>query len=116
MTIPENLSVEQMWNRIAKLEARLAEHKNTIVSLTHDNSSLTDKNQYLKEQLAWFKRQLFGKHSERVAANLNEKQLTFEGFEIPKPLAQKTKEVKAHTRRKTIGYMIFVKTVVMTMY
>lgn len=47
-----------------------------------------------------FKRQLFGKRSERVAANLNEQQLTFEGFEISRPPEQETKEIPAHTRKK----------------
>jgi transposase len=99
MTIA-NSSVEQLWSRISELEERLAEHKNTIVSLSHDNGMLTNKNTHLEEQLSWFKRQLFGKRSERVTANLNEQQLTLEGFEVPKPPEQETKDVPAHTRRK----------------
>lgn len=36
---------------------------------------------YLLEQLEWFKRQIFGKRSERVVSDLNELQMGFEGFE-----------------------------------
>ncbi len=61
---------------------------------------LNNKIKYLEEQLEWFKRQIFGKRSERVVSNLNEQQLTFEGFEIPKPTEPETKEIPAHTRKK----------------
>jgi transposase len=36
---------------------------------------------HLEEQLAWFKRQIFGKRSERVVKDLNDQQLMLEGFE-----------------------------------
>ena len=42
---------------------------------------LDQENHHLKEQLAWFKRQIFGKRSERVVSDLNPQQLVFEGFE-----------------------------------
>ncbi len=55
----------------------------------------------LKEQLAWFKRQLFGKRSERSVSDLNHQQLVFEGFENPQaPKEEKKTEVPAHERRK----------------
>jgi transposase len=85
MSTIENSSVEQLKARISELEIA--------------NIALNHEKRYLNEQLAWFKRQLFGKRSERVASNLNEEQLTFEGFEIPKP-AEETQEVPAHVRRK----------------
>jgi len=55
----------------------------------------------LKEQLAWFKRQIFGKRSERVVSDLNHQQLIFEGFENPQaPKEEKKSEVPAHERKK----------------
>lgn len=51
-----------------------------------------NKIHYLEEQLAWFKRQIFGKRSERVVSNLNEQQLYFDGFE-----SLATKEIEKKT-------------------
>lgn len=42
----------------------------------------------LEEQIAWFKRQIFGKRSERIVSDLNSQQLTLEGFENPQALCQ----------------------------
>lgn len=55
---------------------------------------------HLEEQLDWFKRQIFGKRSERVVSDLNAQQLTFEGFENPSAKEKDKKIVPAHTRRK----------------
>jgi transposase len=55
---------------------------------------------HLEEQLAWLKRQIFGKRSERVVGHLNGQQLTFEGFEsLPFQEAEK-QPVGPHTRKK----------------
>lgn len=54
----------------------------------------------LEEQLAWFKRQVFGKRSERVAADLNAEQLVFEGFENLATKEIEKKTVAEHTRKK----------------
>lgn len=54
----------------------------------------------LEEQLAWFKRQVFGKRSERVVSNLNNQQLLFDGFESPSIEEEEKKEVAAHSRKK----------------
>lgn len=62
---------------------------------------LNNKIQYLEEQLAWFKRQVFGKRSERVVANLNPGQLTFDGFENTQATQEEEKNnIPAHDRRK----------------
>jgi transposase len=55
----------------------------------------------LEEQLAWFKRQIFGKRSERVVSDLNSQVLYFEGFENlgAKKEEEKT-PVPAHERKK----------------
>lgn len=88
MTISKNTTLEQLWSHISGLR-----------------NQLTDRDQkisVLEEQLAWFKRQLFGKRSERVASSLNKEQLTFEGFEVPKPPPEEeSQEVNKHTRRKS---------------
>jgi len=55
---------------------------------------------HLEEQLAWFKRQIFGKRSERVASDLNSEQLTLEGFDRPQASEEQKKTVAPHTRRK----------------
>ena len=55
---------------------------------------------YLKEQLEWFKRQIFGKRSERDVSKLNVEQLMLEGFESLKTIEEEKKKVPAHERRK----------------
>jgi transposase len=55
----------------------------------------------LKEQLDWFKRQIFGKKSERIVSDLQSKQLQFEGFDTLEAQNKKqTRTVAAHERRK----------------
>ena len=56
---------------------------------------------HLQEQLDWFKRQIFGKKSERIARDLNQEQMTFEGFQTPETKnEEKIKTIPAHERRK----------------
>ena len=43
--------------------------------LQDENSQLRAQIIYLEEQLAWFKRQIFGRKSERILSNLNSEQL-----------------------------------------
>lgn len=54
---------------------------------------------HLEEQLEWFKRQIFGKRSERTVGDLNSQQLMFEGFENPKKGAKKEGEDKPAKKR-----------------
>lgn len=56
---------------------------------------------YLEEQLAWFRRQIFGKKSEKIISIRNVEQLELEGF-INKdvPPQEKTQAVSSHERRK----------------
>ena len=93
MTTVENLSVDQLQADISNLQTMLVE----------SSGKLLEKEQKivcLEEQLAWFKRQLFGKRSERIALDLNNEQLLFEGFDVPQPPEKEAKTVAAHTRRK----------------
>lgn len=76
-----------MWVENANLQARLLEKDQHI--------------SHLEEQLAWFKRQIFGKRSERVVKDLNQQQLMLEGFEnLEAAKEEEKKTVAAHTRRK----------------
>jgi transposase len=87
MTAMQNSSSE-------RLQGKILEYSNEIVSLKNENA-------YLKEQLAWFQRQLFGKRSEKTVANLDEEQLLFEGFDrLESTAKEETQTVPAHTRRK----------------
>ena len=61
---------------------------------------LDQKVHHLEEQLAWFKRQIFGKRSEREVSNLNSQQLLLEGFENLATKEIEKKTVAAHTRKK----------------
>src|SRR5271169_5675487 len=56
---------------------------------------------YLEEQLAWFKRQIFGRKSERAVSDLNREQLELTGLETIQTAAEEQKQtVPAHQRRK----------------
>lgn len=62
---------------------------------------LRDENAVLKEQLAWFKRQIFGKKSERIIADLPSEQMLLAGFETPEVLKkEETRVVSTHQRSK----------------
>jgi transposase len=67
-------------------------------------SQVTESNQkilYLEEQLAWFKRQIFGRKSERTASDLNHEQLELTGLETTQTVAEaQTLPVPAHQRCK----------------
>jgi transposase len=69
-------------------------------SLLTEIATRDHKIHYLEEQLAWFKRQIFGKRSERVVSDLNSQQLTFDGFENLASEKKKKKTVAAHERSK----------------
>lgn len=71
----------------------------TPQQILQENEELRTENFYLKEQLEWFKRQVFGKRSERIVSDLNSQQLEFEGFEDLQTFKEK-KTVAAHVRQK----------------
>jgi transposase len=68
--------------------------------LNQDVVDLDHKIQILEEQLAWFKRQIFGKRSEREVSDLNSQQLLFEGFESPIHKKEEEKKTEATQVRK----------------
>lgn len=85
------------------ITSELSDRDSLLKDITIRDEKITRLNQenlYLKEQLAWFKRQIFGKRSERVVSNLNSQQLLFEGFESPSHKEEEKKTVTVHTRKK----------------
>jgi transposase len=75
----------------------LLEKELEITLLNSKVLQLSEENSYLKEQLAWFKRQVFGKSSERIVSHLNAQQLEFDGFETSSQEVEK-KNIVAHSR------------------
>jgi transposase len=70
-------------------------------ALQKENVELRCENIYLKEQLDWFKRQIFGKKSERIAADLGYSQMQLEGFTTQEAQEKRqTQTVSVHQRRK----------------
>jgi transposase len=93
MNTAETLSTAGLQYQVAHLNSELSKRNEKIINLD-------EKIQELEEQLDWFKRQIFGKRSERVATDLNSEQLLLEGFEnLPLP-KEKKKIVPAHERGK----------------
>ncbi|MCE5316730.1 MAG: transposase, partial [Parachlamydia sp.] len=71
---------------------------NTLESLQSENKVLRGEIGYLKEQIEWFRRQYFGMRSEKVVADLNDAQLTFDNFDLSKEPEEK-KDIPAHQRK-----------------
>ncbi len=70
----------------------------TLESVLEMNASLQKEIGNLKEQLDWFKRQLFGKQSEKIIDTSSEQLTLFDLSSILKPEEPK-KQIPAHTRR-----------------
>lgn len=76
--------------------------QNQVCKLTNELEQSRETIQKLEEQLAWLKRQIFGKRSERVVKDLNSEQLIFEGFESLYPSPNEPKKIiPAHERKKS---------------
>ena len=75
--------------------------QNEISELRHGITERDEKIVHLEEQLDWFKRQLFGKKSERDVSHVNAEQLEFEGFDQLDTTSQtsQTKTIPAHKRK-----------------
>src|SRR5262245_51646311 len=75
-----------------------------IEHLKDQNKTLQNEINGLKEQLAWFRRQVFGKRSERIVKTLDNNVLLLPGFEEyfknqESQLEKKEKHISSHTRR-----------------
>jgi len=71
----------------------------SIEDLQRQNAKLSTEILYLKEQVDWFKRQIFGKKSERIA-DVDQEQLKFDGFEPTNQQKAKMEIISAHERKK----------------
>ena len=99
MIAVQNLSKEQLQNRNKILQEQLSQRDEKIVHLDKENTEYNQKIVVLEEQLNWFKRQLFGRRSERDITHVDAKQLELDGFEsLPKE--DEPKNIAAHRRRK----------------
>jgi transposase len=69
------------------------------------NTQLQNEVKYLKEQLEWFKKQLFGQKADKHVNTQSEEQLCFEGFDKIVPVEEKKQKVSGHERqsRKPTG-------------
>ncbi len=83
----------------------LEQHQAETSSLKGSIESLNKEVGYLKEQLEWFKKQLFGQKAEKFVDTKNEEQLYFEGFDKLAQVSPEKKIVPAHerTKRKPTG-------------
>jgi transposase len=96
-----NMTKTRSELQVEHLNSELQKRDDKIIHLSQENQNLNQENQNLKEQLEWFKRQIFGKRSERVVSNLNHEQLEFDGFEnIGASTEIQKKTVASHTRSK----------------
>ena len=78
MTEAEILLFEELQNNITLLHQKVISYDQKIVALNQDmverDQKIAEQGQtirYLDEQLDWFKRQIFGKKSERIISDLN---------------------------------------------
>lgn len=75
--------------------------KNENEFLRNSNDALKQTNTHLQEQLAWFKRQIFGKKSERIVSELNSQQFLIPGCEAIEITPKEDIDViPSHQRRK----------------
>ncbi len=78
----------------------MATQNTSTEQLQKENTELRNEINHLKEQLEWFKRQIFGKRSEKIIPR-NENQLEFDGFgNLQKEEKEEKKTVSSHARRK----------------
>jgi transposase len=81
----------------SELLAQLQKENEQLKTL---NATLKNSLDYLQGQLDWFKKQLFGKRSEKIISSSNEIQLTFEGFESNPSQEQEVQDIEKHKRKK----------------
>lgn len=77
----------------------------SVEQLKAANTQLQNENNYLKEQLEWFKKQLFGQKADKYVSTKSEQQLCFEGFDKIVPVEEKKQQISGHERqpRKSTG-------------
>lgn len=75
-----------------------------MAALVHANGVLRTEIETLKHQLDWFRRQIFGKKSERIATHISDQQMSLVEVgcagESGSPVTPPAKIIAAHTRRQ----------------
>lgn len=92
MTAALNHSAQALQEELGELRLGIVERDYKLAECDREILSL-------QEQVEWFKRQLFGKKSERVVSNLNQDQLEFEGFNAPQQSSQEPLKTVTYQRR-----------------
>jgi len=72
----------------------------SLEQYTQEVTALQGEIKYLKEQLEWFKKQLFGQKADKFIDTQNSQQLNFEGFEKLPIQEEEKKVIPAHERVK----------------
>lgn len=73
----------------------------TLEHLQQEITSLRNENLLLKEQIEWFRRNIFGQRSEKIVDTRNDQQLYFPGFEnLSSQATQEKQIIPAHERKK----------------
>ena len=92
MTAAAEITVESLQAQLLERDQQLIERD---TRLAEQNAKIL----HLEEQLAWVKRQIFGKKSERVV-DANQEQLKFDGFDSSTQQKAETQAIPAHERKK----------------
>lgn len=73
----------------------------SLQTLQSENAILRNQIKYLEEQLAWFKRQIFGQRSEKIVRSIGDAPDFFDGLEnLNIPVPEKKGTVAGHERKK----------------
>ncbi len=86
MKVASEQTLESLQVQVLQLNSQLKQESTKVL--------------YLEEQIAWLRRQIFGKKSERLV-DVNHEQLTFDGFESAKSSQAKTQTIASHERKTT---------------
>ena len=78
----------------------MSESTISLEQYTQEVSALKNENNFLKEQLEWFKRQLFGQKADKFVDTQNSEQLFFDGFDQLASVPPEKKIIPAHERAK----------------
>lgn len=83
----------------------LEQHLSEVSKWQESVESLQNEVGYLKEQLEWFRRQIFGQKADKPVSTKSEEQLCFEGFDKLVEVPQEKKVIPSHerTKRKPTG-------------
>jgi transposase len=76
-------------------------NQDKLTQLKADNTALSEQVDTLKNQLDWFKRQLFGRKSEKQIIDNPQQTNLFAGIENPPESPENLTEIKAYTRKST---------------